>query len=182
MGKLSLTGHSLSPGLRRAMGLVLIAGLCITAVTFLEAPELPRSAPAAASGTPAASDSTTPTPSDSPSPETAATSTHPTAPTNAKLPNGPGRTQPGILLVASPLPDGSFDVAELVLLSTPTSTVRLGPPRLAQAGSFSRAKPIASHVQVSAGDQPVRVPDSRVTKRVDLALTTPAKVSSCATA
>jgi hypothetical protein len=161
------------------MGLVLIAGLCITAVTFYsEAPELPRSAPAAASGTPvpAASDSTTPTPSDSPSPETAATSTRPTTPTNAKLPNGPGRTQPGILLVASPLPDGSFDVAELVLLSTPTSTVRLGPPRLAQAGSsFSRAKPIASHVQVSAGDQPVRVPDSRVTKRVDLALTTPAR-------
>ena len=56
---------------------------------------------------------------------------------------GARRTQPGILLVASPLPDGSFDVAELVLLSTPTSTVRLGPPRLAQAGSsFSRAKPL----------------------------------------
>lgn len=179
MARLSLTGHSLSPGLRRALGLVLIAGLCVTAVTFYsEAPELPRSAPAAASGTPIAttSDSTGPTPSSSPSPTTAATSTSPTTSTNAKLPKGPGRTQPGILLVASPLPDGSFDVAEIVLLSTPTSTLRLGPPRLAQAGNhFSRAKPVASQVQVSADDQPVGVPDSRVTKRVDLALTAPAR-------
>jgi hypothetical protein len=115
-------------------------------------------------------------PSGSPSPKTAPTSTLPTTATNAKLPNGPGTTQAGILLIASPLPDGSFDVAEIVLLSTPISTLRLGPPRLAQAGSrFSRAKPVASQVQVSAGDQPVRVPDSRVTKRVDLALTTPAR-------
>ena len=179
MGRLSLTGHSLSPGLRRALGLVLIAGLCVTAVTFYsEAPELPRSAPAAASGTPIATtlDSTGPTPSGSPSPTTAPTSTSPTTSTNAKLPKGPGRTQPGILLVASPLPDGSFDVAEIVLLGTPTSSVRLGPPRLAQAGSrFSRAKPVASQVQVSADEQPVIVPGSRITQRVDLVLTTPAR-------
>jgi hypothetical protein len=180
LGRPSLTGHSLSPGLRRAMGLVLIAGLCVTAVTFYsEAPELPRSAPAAASGTPlpTASDSTiVPTPSSSPSPKNAPTTTRPNTPTKAKLPKGPGTTQPGILLIASPLPDGSFDVAEIVLLSTPTSTLRLGPSRLAHAGSgFSRAKPVASQVQVSAGDQPVRVPDNRVTKRVDLALTAPAR-------
>ena len=80
-------------------------------------------------------------------------------PDQCETAEGPGTTQPGILLMASPLPDGSFDVAEIVLLSTPTSSVRLGPPRLAQAGSrFSRAKPVASQVQVSAGDQPVMVP------------------------
>ncbi len=158
------------------MGLVLIAGLCVSAVTFYsEAPELPRSAPEIASATPlpTASNSTATTPSGSPSPET---STRTTTPTNAKLPKGPGTTQAGILLIASPLPDGSFDVAEIVLLSTPTSSVRLGPPRLAQAGSrFSRAKPVASQVQVTAGDQPVRVPDSRIAQRVDLALNTPAR-------
>jgi hypothetical protein len=78
--------------------------------------------------------------------------------------------------MASPLPDGSFDVAEIVLLSTPTSAVRVGPPRLAQAGSrFSRAKPVASQVQVSAGDQPVLVPGGRVRQHLDLALNAPAK-------
>jgi hypothetical protein len=162
------------------MGLVLIAGLCVSAVTFYsEAPELPRSAPAVASGTPlpTASDSTiAPTPTGSPSPKNAPTSTRPITPTKAKLPKGPGTTQPGILLIASPLPDGSFDVAEIVRLSTPTSLLRLGPPRLGLAGSrFSRAKPVASQVQVSADDQLVMVPGSRVTQRIDLALTTPAR-------
>jgi hypothetical protein len=179
LGKLSLTGRSWPPGLRRAMGLVLIAGLCVSAVTFYsEAPELPRSAPEIASATPlpTASNSTATTPSGSPSPKNAPTSTRPIAPTKAKLPKGPGTTQPGILLIASPLPDGSFDVAEIVRLSTPTSLLRLGPPRLGLAGSrFSRAKPVASQVQVSADDQLVMVPGSRVTQRIDLALTTPAR-------
>ena len=78
--------------------------------------------------------------------------------------------------MASPLPDGSFDVAEIVLLSTPTSSLRVGPPRLAHTGSrFSGAKPVASQVQVSAGDQPVLVPGGRVKQHVDLALSAPAK-------
>ena len=99
-----------------------------------------------------------------------------TTPTKAKLPKGPGTTQPGILLMASPLPDGSFDIAEIVLLTTPTSSLRLGPPRLAHAGSrFSRAKPVASQVQVSAGSQPVLVPDGRIKQRIDLPLNAPAK-------
>ena len=157
------------------MGLVLIAGLCVSAVTFT--PKLrschDRHPKLQALPLPTASNSTATTPSGSPSPET---STRTTTPTNAKLPKGPGTTQAGILLIASPLPDGSFDVAEIVLLSTPTSSVRLGPPRLGQAGSrFSRAKPVASQVQVTAGDQPVRVPDSRIAQRVDLPLNTPAR-------
>jgi hypothetical protein len=78
--------------------------------------------------------------------------------------------------MASPLPDGSFDVAEIVLLSAPSSSLRVGPPRLAQIDSrFSRAKPVASQVQVSAGDQPVLVPGGRVKQNVDLAFSTPAK-------
>ena len=78
--------------------------------------------------------------------------------------------------MASPLPDGSFDVAEIVLLSTPTSSLRVGPPRLAHTGSrFSGAKPVASQVQVSAGDQPVLVPNGRVKQHLDLALSAPAR-------
>jgi hypothetical protein len=54
--------------------------------------------------------------------------------------------------MASPLRDGSFDIAEIVLLTTPTSSIRLSPPELKRAGSrFSKAKPVASQLQVSAG-------------------------------
>lgn len=178
MGKVSLTGRPLSPGLRRAMGLILIAVLCVSAVTFYkEAPELPRSVSAPATGAPSpiASDATANAPSGSPSPKTAPTLTRPNTTTKTKLPKGPGTSQPGILLMASPLPDGDFDVAEIVRLRAATTSLRLGPPRLAQAGSrFSRAKPVASQVQVSAGDQPVMVPGGRVSRRIDLALNAPA--------
>jgi hypothetical protein len=163
-------------GVRRALGAVVVAALCVSAVTFYrDGPGLPRSAPADAGGPPSL---TGPAPNQAPSASQSPT-TSPTAArttTKAKLPKGPGTTQPGILLVASPLPDGSFDVAEIVLLSAPTSAVRVGPPRLGQAGSrFSRAKPVASQVQVSAGDQPVLVPGGRVKQHLDLPLNAPAK-------
>jgi hypothetical protein len=179
LGKLTVVHHPRAAGLRRALGAVMVAALCVSAVTFYrDAPELPRSAPANADGPPSLT-SLAPTaqaPSASPSPTTSPTATRTTTSTNAKLPNGPGTTQPGVLLMASPLPDGSFDVAEIVLLSSPTSSLRVGPPRLAHAGSrFSGAKPVASQVQVSAGDQPVLVPDGRVKQRLDLALSAPAK-------
>ncbi len=166
-------------GLRRALGAVAVAALCVSAVTFYrDAPELPRSAPAGTSGPPSLTGPapTAQVPSASPSTTTSPTATRTTTSTKAKLPKGPGTTQPGILLMASPLPDGSFDVAEIVLLSAPTSSLRVGPPRLALAGSrFSRAKPVASQVQVSAGDQPVLVPGGRVRQHLDLALSAPAK-------
>lgn len=177
MGKLTVVGHPRAAGLRRAIGLILVAGLCVSAVTFYRDAELPRSAPSVASSTPSAAAA----PSASPSP----TPPHPTptiAPAKTKLPNGPGTTEPGILLMASPLRDGSFDIAEIVLLHTPTSSIWLGPPELALAGSrFAEAKPIASQIQVSAGNQPVLVPDGRVNRRTNLALAVPAKRSSCAT-
>jgi hypothetical protein len=178
LAKLTVVHHPRAAGVRRALGAVVVAALCVSAVTFYrDAPELPRSAPANADGPPSLT-SPTPTaqaPSASP-PTTSPTTTRTTTSTKAKLPNGPGTTQPGVLLMASPLPDGSFDVAEIVLLSTPTSSLRVGPPRLAHAGSrFSGAKPVASQVQVSAGDQPVLVPGGRVKQRLDLALSAPAK-------
>jgi hypothetical protein len=78
--------------------------------------------------------------------------------------------------MASPLRDGSFDIAEIVLLHTPTSSIWLGPPELALAGSrFAKAKPVASQIQVSAGNQPVLVPGGRVNRRTNLALAVPTK-------
>jgi hypothetical protein len=94
----------------------------------------------------------------------------------AKLPEGPGTTEPGILLLASPLSDGSFDIAEMLLLPAATSSVRLGPPKLTLAGSrFSKSRPVASQVQVSAGNQPVMVPNGRVSRATEIAWMEPTK-------
>ena len=48
MGKLTVVDHQRAAGLRRAIGLILVAGLCVSAVTFYRDAELPRSAPSVA--------------------------------------------------------------------------------------------------------------------------------------
>ena len=48
LGKSTVVDHSRAAGLRRAIGLILVAGLCVSAVTFYRDAELPRSAPAVA--------------------------------------------------------------------------------------------------------------------------------------
>ena len=78
--------------------------------------------------------------------------------------------------MASPLRDGSFDVAELVILPASVRSVRLAPPKLALGGKhFAGLKPVASQVQMSADDQPVIVPKGQVDGRLDIALVEPAK-------
>ena len=178
MDKMTAVGHARIAGLRRALGLVLIGGLCAAAVTFYrEGPELPHSAPTPAGGPPSASGPASPVNAPSASSTTSPLRTVPTTPPKeVKLPKGPGTTEPGILLMASPLPGGSFDVAEIVRLRDATSLLRLGPPNLRIAGDrFAKSKPVATQVQVSAEDQPVIVPDGRVGRRMDLALTQPSK-------
>ena len=164
--------HQRAAGLRRTIGLILVAGLCVSAVTFYRDAELPRSAPSVASTTPSVTvTSSPPTP-----PTTSPKATPSPTPTQAKLPKGPGTTRPGILLMASPLPDGSFDIAEIVLLTTPTLSIQLGPPILTQAGGrFAKAKPVVSQLQVSAGNQPVMVPRGRIHQPTEVALHAPAK-------
>jgi len=148
-----------------------VAGLCVSAVTFYRDAELPRSAPSMAGRTPSTAPPPTITSSAAPSPTTTPT----TAPVKTKLPKGAGTTEPGILLMASPLRDGSFEIAEIVLLTAPTSSIRLSPPKLTLAGGpFTKAQPVASQVQVSAGNQPVMVPGGRVNQRTNLALAVPA--------
>jgi hypothetical protein len=178
VGNSTLVVRSRAPGLRRALGLVLIGGLCAAAVTFYqEGPELPRSGPQATTSTPlptASSPAQTPSASSSTSPakQTARTS----AQSEAKLPRGPGTSEPGILLMASPLSDGTFDIAEMVLLPVATSSIRLAPPKLTLAGSrFAKSKPVATQVQVSAGNQPALVPNGRVSRGMDIGLLEPAK-------
>jgi hypothetical protein len=78
--------------------------------------------------------------------------------------------------MATPMRDGSFDIAEIVLLSAATSSVTLAPPQLRLAGDrFAKSKPLASQVQVSAGDQPVNVPGGRISRRLNIELVEPVK-------
>ena len=158
------------------MGLVLIAGLCITAVTFSEAPELPRSAPAAASGTPYRQPRIQPRPR-------LQTRRRPrprrhrriTTPTNAKLPKGPARPSPASCSWPARFPTAASTSPRSCCSALSTRPFGSVPPRLAQAGS---ALPGPSRCLSRPGERwrPAgEVPDSRVTKRVDLALTTPAR-------
>lgn len=179
MSILAMTGHPLAAWLRRAVGLALIVGLLISAVAFYRvAPQLPRATPVAPSGTtsPTTAGPASQNPAASPSPTAPAKRIPPPTPADRKLPRGPGTTEPGILLIASPLRDGSFDIAEMVILPAPVSAVRLAPPKLTPADKrFARLKPVASDVQMSADNQPVIVPKGRVDSRLDIALVEPAK-------
>jgi hypothetical protein len=179
LANLTSMRHSRAAGLRRALGLVLIGGLCAAAVTFYrEGPQLPRSAPEPSSTMPSspAAEQSVPTPSPAPSSSQPKPPARTPSLSHAKLPKGPGTTEPGILLLASPLSDGSFDIAEMVLLPAATSSLRLGPPELTLAGNrFAKSKPVAAQVQVSAGDQPVIVPNGRVSRGTNIAWMAPAK-------
>jgi hypothetical protein len=107
-------------------------------------------------------------------PSTAADSTPATlqGPPPAVLPQtGPGLTRPGILLIASPASDGSFDVIERIRMASPVSVLTLRPAPVDQAGrEFASASAAATQVQVSAGDQPVVVPGARVDATIDLSV------------
>ena len=178
MGKMTVVGQPFPAGLRRALGLVLVAGLCVAAVTvYQDAPDLPRSARAPSLAPSPATSASTGVPPASPTSTTAAHPMRTTPPSTSTLPpKGPGTTQPGILLMASPMRDGSFDIAEIVKLTDATSSVRLSPPNLTLAGDrFANAKPVATQVQVSADNQPVLVPGGRVSRQIDIALLEPAK-------
>jgi len=100
---------------------------------------------------------------------TGAVSTFP-GPSPATLPQtGPGVTEPGILLVASPESDGSFDVLELVRLGSPVTALTLRPAPVDRAGQqFASVVATATAVQVSAGDQPVVVPAATVDSTTSL--------------
>ncbi len=138
-------------------------GFTASAVAFYRfAPGLPTTA--APAPTPTA---TQPAPSHSPTPSAAPTAEKPRSPVEPrsgdKLPSGPGTTRPGILLIATPASDGTFDVSEVARFPEPISGLTVRPPDIAALGGlFRRSNAVAKQVQVSAGDQPVVVPDGRV--------------------
>lgn len=95
---------------------------------------------------------------------------------SAIRPDGPGTTEPGILLVVAPRTDTAFVVTELVRLETPSKTITVRPPRFTAAGStFKAAKPYASKVKITTRDESVPVPDGIVNRKATFTVGEPAR-------
>jgi hypothetical protein len=89
-------------------------------------------------------------------------------------PDGPGTTEPGILLVVAPSTDTTFAVTELVRLYSPTSSITVRPPDFTAAGArFKAAKPYASKVRITSQDESVQVPDGIVNRTESFAIRKP---------
>ena len=70
--------------------------------------------------------------------------------------NGAGLRTPGVRLTATPRPDGGFEVSEQVILPAPVTELLLRIAPSAAAGpAFTRVRPRATKIQISAEDQPV---------------------------
>ncbi|WP_152364576.1 hypothetical protein [Microlunatus speluncae] len=100
----------------------------------------------------------TPTPTVTPAPTPA-----PAAPGEPSRPtSGPGFTLAGLWFRAAPVSDGSFQVVEVIKLATPVTKIKLRPIPLAEDEPGPELRPTARTVQLSADDQPVRLPDGPI--------------------
>jgi hypothetical protein len=153
---------------------VLVVLLASAVVFYQVSPSFPTSArapeaspvptsPAPASATPHSPASATPSPRTPEKPD-------------QPPPDGPGTTEPGVYLSATAAADGTFDVAEILLLPTPISRLTLQPPQAARLGPlFRRSVPAASQVQVGADGQPVVVPSTLVATSTTIDLGLPSR-------
>jgi hypothetical protein len=91
--------------------------------------------------------------------------TSPTPPQSASAPAG----NPGIAITASPDPDGSFLVSEVITLPEAATEVVVRPASIGDAGTgFERLRPMAINVELTAGGQALIVPDGPITSEVTL--------------
>ncbi|MEO7058825.1 MAG: hypothetical protein ABI083_03840 [Lapillicoccus sp.] len=113
-------------------------------------------------------------PTATPTPTTSAsTSTSPS--TSKPAVSGPGVTQPGISLWATPQLDGSVEVMEAAMYVDPLDVITLDPVDVQYGGpAFAKLVPTITHLQVTADDTPVGVLDS-MTQPTTVSLPTPAR-------
>lgn len=91
-------------------------------------------------------------------------------PPPADLPReGPGITQPGVLLAVSPSRGGAFDVWERVRLSDPVDNLTLSPPDVSRAGTmFGGAEAVVTMVQLDVDGELIQVPGGVVDGKLDV--------------
>jgi hypothetical protein len=91
-------------------------------------------------------------------PEPAAVSGPQPTPSTAPGRTPPAARLPGIRLVATPQPDGSFEVAETVVFAAPRAGVLLAAPKASYGGkSFAGTVPRATQVRATADGRPLSV-------------------------
>lgn len=165
-----------------AVGIVLLGG----ATGYLVVDRDPVAAPVAGAAVPASPTAVelagTPpvasaSPAEAPAPADATASGEVSAPATTSAPpanradgppgivpsSGPGVSVPGILLVAAPAPDGSFDVEERVRLDRPTTVLTLRPAPVDRAGrEFAARAGTASQIRITVDGRSVAVPAAGV--------------------
>lgn len=115
-------------------------------------------APPVAEGTDDPQPSTTATVEPAPSPVRVETGEAVTLPED-----GPGVTEPGVLLVATPQADGSVDVQETVYFADAQDVVTFDPADASRAGAVFDGEVRVIDLQVSDPGGPVVVPGSAIT-------------------
>lgn len=161
---------------RRVLGAALVIGLLVAATVFYTVAPTPT--PPVASPEAGSTDSETendqaqtggPDQAESTATVTVEAPGSNVAPAEAIPADGPGVDEPGILMLVQPTAAGPLLVTEQVRLPAATTSITLAPPDLSRAGAaFAEAETQAINVQVSAGNQPVRVPDGVVSESTTL--------------
>lgn len=162
-------------GIRRLVGIAVCLVLAGAAVGYVVVNGNPSRATIDGAGAPASATATDGGQSGAPTstvptaqtvPETAVGSVRATGAGGPPRPvpsTGAGVTRPGILLIASPASDGSFEVDERVRLGQSVNALTLRPAQVDRAGSqFASTSGTATQVRLSAGDRTVTVPDEHV--------------------
>lgn len=100
----------------------------------------------------------------------------PGVPGHADLPDGPGTTEPGIFVHATPTADGALGVTEIVWLPEPAAEVTLRTREVASAGPvFAESTAIATMVRLTAGGDSVELEATEVGPAQVVELSEPAQ-------
>jgi hypothetical protein len=162
---------------RRAVGIIVVLLILGGAVVFYRVgPSVPSSGGPDSTAGSSASQPTSAAPDPVPRQSPSSPVPRQSPATNVLTRKGqPGVTGVGVQLSATPVADGSFEVSESVILQTPVTALQLRVPPISDGGStFGGTRPRATAVQISAGGQPVAVPDGQLTGKLSLPLAVPA--------
>jgi hypothetical protein len=174
-----MAGARTRDAVRRSVGALTLTALLCAAVAVGAGLTWPGSAassarlPASAVPPSAPSQSTLVRPS--PSPARTILPTQRRSPTPMARPSATVGAS-SVAITTRPDSDGSFLVSEVITLPAPVTEAVLRPPSIGDVGTrFMQLRPTAMQVQVSAGGQPVAVPDGSVRSEMMLRWDSPTR-------
>ncbi len=167
-------------GVRRTIGTLVTVALLAAALAFYIAS--PRHSvtsgrqPATdAQPAPTRAPSQYASPSPAPTPTTTASDTEaPGTSPNRNLPPGPGGREAGIQLLATPTPNGQFEVVETVRLAEPVTQLALAAPDVRPASPLLHAtRPVVEALRVTAGGRQIKPATRTFRRSIGLQITRP---------